>query len=106
MRGLMLMGAVMTVAGCAMQPPAAPVVSWEYGAGNGDGVAYPGPAPQFSRAYGLGSGEGVSSGQTATTSYGYGAEGMERAMVQIAPKQPNQQMAAPSPSPARPGDHI
>ena len=115
MRNALIIGTVLLSAGCAMQPQPAPQVSWSYGAGNGDGVSYPGPKPVFQRAYGLGNGDGVTSGQTATTRYGYGADGMSGTMVQTTPEQ-RQQMAAPTPPPATaptvqpaptaPGTHI
>lgn len=82
------MRSMLALAGCSMQPPAPPVVSWHYGVGNGDGVQ---------------------STQPVTTNYGYGAEGMT-GVVMSAPPAPasNQQLAAPVPAPNSnpPGDHI
>ncbi len=88
MRSLLVMGVVLLAAGCTqpVQPPAQ--VSWQYGAGNGDGVAYPGPKPIFKRAYGAGNGDSVTSGMTANTRYGYGADGMSGTMIQTDPTPP------------------
>jgi hypothetical protein len=82
------MGVVVLAAGCAQQSPAPAQVSWQYGAGNGDGVAYPGPKPIFKRAYGPGNGDSVTSGLTAKTQYGYGADGMSGTMIQTDPTPP------------------
>lgn len=85
MRNVLLVGTVVLAAGCSMQQPAPAQVSWAYGAGNGDGVSYPGPKPTYQRAYGLGNGDGVTSGQTAKTQFSYGAENQSGSMVQFAP---------------------
>lgn len=53
MRSLIVIGALVALAGCNAANTATPTkVSWQYGAGTGDGVAYPGPAPKYNRAYG------------------------------------------------------
>lgn len=100
MRNVLLLGTVL-MAGCSMQPPSPAKVSWQYGAGNGDGVAYPGPKPIFQRAYGPGNGDGVTSGQAATENYGYGGDGQTSTMVQVAPES-RQMMAAPTPTATTP----
>jgi hypothetical protein len=97
------------VTACAAQPNVPPVVSWSYGAGNGDPVQYQGPAPAYSFANGLGADVPVSSGGKPTVQYGYGAENQQGTMVQMQPSAPaSQQVAAPaatgSPAPA-PGSH-
>jgi hypothetical protein len=98
MRNLLLIGTVLMAAGCTAQPSAPAQVTWQYGAGNGDGVAYPGPAPVFKRAYGLGNGDSVTSGQTANAQYGYGADGMSGRMIQTeTPKTMTAQPAATRP---------
>ena len=99
MRSILIIGTAFLAVGWSAMPPAPAKVTWEYGAANGDGVSYPGPKPIFKRAYGLGNGDGVQSGQTATTSYGYGAEGATGTMVQMSPQQP-QMLAAATPAPA------
>lgn len=98
MRAIMV-GLVLTVAGCAAEPPAAPLVSWQYGA---DGVAYPAPAGTFTW-----NGDGVQSTPTAATTDTYGPNGMAGTMVQTAPAAPSQMLAAPTPAPksTQPGDH-
>lgn len=109
MRIFIAVSAVVLVAGCSAQPVGQPVVSWQYGAGNGDGVKYPGGEPTYSRAYGLGNGDGVQSGQTATTSYGYGADGASGTMVGMSPAESRRQVAAPTPPSAAaggPGSHL
>jgi hypothetical protein len=97
---LMTAGAMLALAGCSMAPQPPPIVSWQYGAGNGDGVQYQGDKPTFARAYGLGGGDSVTSGQVATTQYSYGAENQSGSMVQVAP--PRQMLAAPAPQPNQP----
>lgn len=99
MRKLLVVGAVVAVAACSATPPAAPVVSWQYGAGNGDGVSYSGPAPKYSRAYAPGNGDAVDSGQQVKENYAYGGENASGAMIQTTPAtQQPQQQAAPAPS--------
>ncbi len=98
MRSILIIGTAFLAVGCSAQMPAPAQVTWEYGAGNGDGVSYPGPKPIFKRSYGLGDGDGVQSGLTATTSYGYGADGATGTMIQMSPQQP-QMLAAPLPAP-------
>lgn len=115
MRGLIIIPAMIALVGCSTVDPSAPVkVSWQYGAGNGDGVAYPGPAPIYKRAYGLDADEVSPSGATPTVNYGYGAENQTGTMVQVAPPS-SQQVASPAPTqraaprgdehPAAPGTH-
>jgi hypothetical protein len=107
MRNALLVGTVLLAAGCSAQPPAPARVSWSYGAGNGDGVSYPGPKPIFKRAYGPGNGDGVTSGGPAPTeSYGYGADNASGGMVQMSPEQPRQQVAAPSTAPTPTGSTV
>ena len=101
MRSVLLLGTIVLVAGCSLQQPAPAKVSWQYGAGNGDSVSYQGPPPVFQRAYGPGNGDGVTSGQTATTGYGYGGDGQTGTMVQFGPE-PKQMMAAPTPTSTTP----
>ena len=99
MRHLVVAAAVAALAGCtATDPGAAPTkVSWQYGAGNGDGVSYSGPPPVYKRAYGLGADAVASPAQEPKVSYAYGAENHSGSMVQTAP-QPAQQAAAPAPA--------
>lgn len=101
MRKWLVLGTVVLAAGCAQQPQAPAQVSWQYGAGNGDGVAYPGPKPIFKRAYGFGNGESVTSGTAANVRYGYGADGMSGTMVQTNPTPPT--MTAQPATPAKNG---
>ena len=98
MRNLVVVAALAALAGCtATDPGATPTkVSWSYGAGNGDGVNYPGPAPVYKRAYGLGTDAVASPAQEPKVNYAYGAENHTGSMVQQeTPKSP-QQVAAPS----------
>lgn len=115
MRGLVVIPAMIALVGCSAVDSSAPAkVSWQYGAGNGDGVAYPGPAPIYKRAYGLGADQVTTSADTPTVNYGYGAENQAGTMVQVAPPS-SQQVASPSPAqqptprpaehPAAPGTH-
>lgn len=116
MRNLVVVATLATLAGCtATDPGTAPTkVSWQYGAGNGDGVNYPGPAPVYKRAYGLESDAVAAPTQEPKVNYGYGAENHLGSVVQTVP-QPAQQVAAPAPvqqlaprqdqHPAVPGTH-
>jgi hypothetical protein len=88
MRSFLALGVVLLAAGCTTAVPPPAQVSWQYGAGNGDGVAYPGPKPIFKRAYGAGNGDSVVSGMTANTRYGYGGDGMSGTMIQTDPTPP------------------
>lgn len=99
MRRLMLIApALLMLGACTSTANVPPIVSWSYGAGNGDGVKYPGPPPKYSFNYGAGSDVPVSSGARPTMSYSYGAEGTTGDMVQmVAPEK--QQLAAPAPKP-------
>ena len=99
MRNMLLIGTVL-LAGCSAQMPPPAQVSWAYGAGNGDGVVYPGPAPVFKRAYGIGNGETVTSGQAAKMQYGYGADGMSGTMIRTDPTPPAMLAAPTQPKPA------
>ena len=102
MRKMLLVAPALLLAGAA----SAQTTTWQYGAGNGDGVQYQGPKPTYNYAYGPGNGDGVSSGQTPQMGYAYGGENQAGGMVQMAPPQPRQQTAAPKPSrSARSGDH-
>ena len=116
MRGLVIIPAMIALVGCSTVDPSAPAkVSWQYGAGNGDGVSYPGPAPIYKRAYGLNADQVSPSGTAPTISYGYGAENQTGTMVERAPPPPSQQLASPAPAqqtaprvdehPAAPGTH-
>ena len=105
MRKMLLVAPILFLAGAA----SAQTTTWEYGAGNGDPVPYPGPKPIYNYAYGPGNGDSVQSGGTPPkVGYAYGGENQTGGMVQMttpAP-QPRQQTAAPKPSRlARPGDH-
>ena len=103
--------------GCtAANPGTAPTkVSWQYGAGNGDGVSYPGPAPVFKRAYGLESDAVAPPSQEPKVNYGWGAENQNGGMVQQTAPQSAQQVASPAPArqpavgqngqPTTPGTH-
>ncbi len=115
MRGLVIIPAMIALVGCSAVDPSAPAkVSWQYGAGNGDGVSYPGPAPIYSRAYGLDADQVAPSATAPDVKYGYGAENQTGSMVQVAPQSP-QQLASPAPAqqlaprpnehPAAPGTH-
>ena len=98
MRKLLVVGAALAASACSATPPAAPVVSWHYGAGNGDGVSYQGAAPRYSRAYAPGNGDGVTSGQQVKENYAYGGENQSGTMVQTTPQaqQQKQMQAAPA----------
>ncbi|MGI4796672.1 MAG: hypothetical protein ACRYG8_21960 [Janthinobacterium lividum] len=97
---VMVVPAVLLVAACTSNyvPPPPPLVSWSYGAGNGDGVQYPGAKPIYSFNYGAGADVPVNSGGKPQMSYGYGGEGVTGSSVQmVAPEK--QQLAAPAPKP-------
>lgn len=98
MRNLVVVAALAALAGCtATDPGAAPTkVSWAYGAGNGDGVSYPGPAPVYKHAYGVGADAVAPAAQEPKVNYSYGAENHSGSMVGMTPQQPAQQAAAPS----------
>lgn len=100
MRNLVVVAAIAALAGCtATDPGAAPTkVSWSYGAGNGDGVNYPGPAPVYKRAYGLDLDAVTLPTQEPKVNYSYGAENHSGSMVQQTAPQPAQQVAAPAPA--------
>ena len=99
MRKLILVGpCVFLLGACTSTANVPPIVSWSYGAGNGDGVQYQGPPPKYSFNYGAGADVPVSSGAKPTMSYGYGGESTTGDMVQMtAPEK--QQLAAPAPKP-------
>lgn len=100
MRSFVVVAGMMALAGCAAVDPSAPTkVSWEYGAGNGDGVAYPGPAPVYSRSYGWGADQVSAPATAPTVNYSWGAENQTGGMVQTTPE-PARQLASPAPSPA------
>ena len=105
MRSIVIVSAMVALAGCtAANPSAAPTkVSWQYGAGNGDGVSYPGPTPVYKRAYGLESDAVAAPAQEPKVNYGWGAENQAGGMVQTAP-QSKQQVASPT-SPQQPAPH-
>ncbi len=100
MRSFVVVAALAALAGCtAVDPGTAPTkVSWQYGAGNGDGVSYPGPAPVYKRAYGLESDAVAPPAQEPKVNYGYGAENQSGAMVQQETPKPTQQVASPTPA--------
>lgn len=101
MRSFIVVAGMMALVGCAAVDPSAPTkVSWEYGAGNGDGVAYPGPAPVYNRSYGWGADQVSAPAQAPVTNYAWGAENQSGGMVQQTSPQPAQQVASPAPSPA------
>lgn len=115
MRDFVIVPAMIALVGCAAVDPSAPTkVSWQYGAGNGDGVSYPGPAPVYKRAYGLESDAVAAPSQEPKVNYGWGAENQTGGMVQTAPESA-QRVAAPAPAqqptprqdehPAAPGTH-
>ena len=110
MRNLLLVGTVLMAAGCTQQAPGPVHVTWAYGSGAGDGVAYDGPKPIYSRAYGAGVGDGVTSGQTAVEHYAYGADGQSGTMIETDTAKPVTRTASPAPSStaapnAAPGTH-
>lgn len=109
MRKVLMVGVGLFVTACAAQPDVPPVVSWSYGAGNGDPVQSQGPAPTYSFANGLSADVPVNSGAKPTVQYGYGAENEKGMMVQMQPSAPApQQVAAPATPPAQaaaPGRH-
>ncbi len=108
MRKLIILSpALFLLAACSNYvPDPPPKVSWSYGAGNGDNVPYPGPPPKYSFSYGAGADVPVSNGATPTTSFGYGADGVNGDMVQMTTPTPNQQVAQPTPAPsANPNHH-
>ncbi|RYY16686.1 MAG: hypothetical protein EON55_03845 [Alphaproteobacteria bacterium] len=99
MRKLVLVAPCLFLLGaCTSTANVPPIVSWSYGAGNGDGVKYPGPPPKYSFNYGAGSDVPVTSGAHPQMSYGYGGDGVTGSSVQmVAPEK--QQLAAPAPRP-------
>ncbi len=105
MRNILAIGAVLLAAGCTTGPQTAPVVSWQYGTGAGDGVQYPGGKPTYTRAYGFGNGDGVNTGVKVNPNYAYGAEGQTGTMVQFAPTTPTQ-VAAPAPTAPASSGHL
>ena len=107
MRKLLVIGTVLMAAGCSQVPTAPTQVSWAYGAGNGDGVAYPGPAPVYQRANGLGNGDPVTGSQTVNEQYSYGADGLSGSMVQFAPQTPTKTASPATPTGTQnaPGTH-
>ena len=98
MRSFVVVAAVAALAGCsAVDPGTAPTkVSWAYGAGNGDGVSYPGPAPVYKRAYGLESDAVAPPAQEPKVNYAYGAENQSGTMVQQEDPKAAQHAAAPT----------
>ena len=100
MRSFVVVAAMAALVGCtAVDPGTAPTkVSWQYGAGNGDGVSYPGPAPIYKRAYGLESDAVAPPAQEPKVNYGYGAENQTGTMVQQETPKPAQQVASPTPA--------
>ena len=96
MRNIVIVGGLLLLAGCGGNPSVPPVVSWSYGAGNGDGVQYPGPAPKYSFADGIGKDVPTDSGFKYTTQYGYGGDSTTGVMVGMAPVDKTQQLAAPA----------
>ena len=107
MRNLLLVRNVYMATCCSQVPSAPTPVSWAYGAGNGDGVADPGPAPVYQRASGLGNGDPVTGGQTVNEQYSYGADGMSGSMVQFAPQAQTKTASPATPvgTQAAPGTH-
>lgn len=107
MRGFVVLSAMVALVGCnAVDPGAAPTkVSWAYGAGNGDGVAYPGPKPVFRRANGLESDAVAPPATEPRVAYGWGAENVTNGTMQVTPEA-QQKVASPAPSqhPAPNGD--
>ena len=105
MRNLLLLGVVALAAGCTQQPQTPTTVSWSYGAGNGDGVTYPGPKPVYKRASGLGN-DSASTTSAPGEQYSWGADGASGNMIQFAP--PPTQTASPANPQAQqgaPGTH-
>jgi len=109
MRSFVVVAAMAALVGCtAVDPGTAPTkVSWQYGAGNGDGVSYPGPAPIFKRAYGLEADAPTAPPQEPKVNYGWGAENQSGGMVQQGTPEPIQHATAPAPAqtPSAPGTH-
>ena len=99
MRKILLATPMLLLAGAAL----AQTPTWQYGAGNGDGVQYQGPKPTYNFAYGPGNGDGVASGQTAKENFAYGGENSSGVMMQMTPEQQaqRQQTAAPQHAPVR-----
>ena len=97
MRYALMIGTALLLAGCnnpGWNTP--PKVTYGYGAGNGDPIAYPGPAPIYSQAYGM-TDSGASAGQAPKTQFGYGADGMNNVAVQMGtPGAAQQRVAAPA----------
>ncbi len=100
MRSFVVVAAMAALVGCtAVDPGTAPTkVSWQYGAGNGDGVSYPGPAPVYKRAYGLDADAVAKPAQEPKVNYAWGAENQNGGMVQQDTSKPTQQVAAPAPA--------
>ncbi len=97
MRSFIVVAGMIALAGCAVDPSAPTKVSWEYGAGNGDGVAYQGPAPVYSRSYGWGADQVSAPAAQPTVNYAWGAENQSGGMVQTTPEA-KQKVASPAPS--------
>lgn len=95
-KSLLFVPCVLLLGACTSTANVPPIVSWSYGAGNGDGVQYPGPPPKYSFNYGAGADVPVNSGAQPTMSYGYGAESTTGDMVQMTTPE-KQQLAAPAP---------
>lgn len=97
-KSLLIAPCLLLLGACTSTANVPPIVTWSYGAGNGDGVKYPGPPPKYSFNYGAGSDVPVNSGAKPQMSYSYGAEGVQGSSVQMtAPEK--QQLAAPAPNP-------
>lgn len=100
MRGLIVAAGMLALAGCAAVDPSAPTkVSWQYGGGHDDGVAYQGPAPTYSRSYGWGADQASAPATAPTVNYSWGAENQTGGMVQTTPDTPTR-VASPAPSQA------
>lgn len=81
--------------------------TWQYGAGNGDPIPYPGPKPTYSYAYGPGNGDPLKSTGAPQTGLAYGGDNAPKGgMIQMTTPAPQQRMASPAPAqPAHPGSH-
>lgn len=85
----------------------AQTTTWQYGAGNGDPIPYPGPKPTYSYAYGPGNGDPMKPTGTPQSSFAYGGDNAAKGgMIQMTAPPPQQRMASPAPAKAaRPGSH-
>lgn len=95
-----VVGLMLTVAGCAAEPPSAPLVSWQYGS---EGTTFPAPEGTYSWTD-----NGVQSAPIAMMPDAYDPNGVAGTTVRTTPPAPDPVLAAPAPSPssAAPAGHL